>query len=150
MIKWLDKWFSSIFFCYYMFRDENLLINFLLRKWYFASKKMYTGFMYLVWIYAYGININQTIICLSHWHTTQSGVILKCGSVILKCGFAICEFGSGKSVNYKANNLRVASRPICKLLYVSWRICEVRVVSVCQSAPYLSPQMRQSKSNNGM
>ena len=115
-LKFKSHDYSVVYFCAVKCFDTNiyLLISCWkkLRRWHLDIKKLCTGFVNLIWIYAYEININQKIICISHWHTTSSGMILKCGS-------AICKFAGGKSVNCKPNNLRVTTRPICRLLSVS-------------------------------
>ena len=46
--------FSSIFFCYYMFRDENLLINFLLKK---AYKMTFCQQNNVYWICVLNLNL---------------------------------------------------------------------------------------------
>ena len=106
--------FSSIFLCYYMFRNQTLLIDFLLKK----SHEM-TLFQqrYVYWIcvlnlnLAYRISISQTLISISHWHTTYSGenIGLCFASLHVKslwiANRTICE---------------LQHRPICKLL---WCIC---------------------------
>ena len=167
--------FSSIFLCYYMFRNQTLLIDFLLKK----SHEM-TLFQqrYVYWIcvlnlnLAYRINISQTLISISHWHTTYSG-----GNMGL-C-FASLHVKSLWMANRTICELQ--HRPICKLLwcicnftksntpswvfftffklykwyqnahritYVSQSICELWVVSACTL--FQVANERQSKINKPM
>ena len=55
-------WKSIIFLYNDMFQQENLLINFLPKKftrWHFAGKKIYTRSVHLICIHDFGTDKNQ-------------------------------------------------------------------------------------------
>ena len=95
-----------------MSRDENLLIDFLLKK---AHKMKLCQQKNVHWICVLNLNFR-----LWNQHKVGNNLHIQMTHDLIcsdsKCGPAICESASVKSVNYKPNNVPVATRPICNLL----------------------------------
>ena len=129
--------------CYYIFRNEFLLINFLLKQTHvmtlYPQKNLY-------WICVLNLNLR-----LWHQHELGNYLHIKVHTQTnwsdSKIWLAICESVSNKSLNHKRNNLWVMSWNSTNLWVALCESSSLGVASRISLHIVLSPQMRQSKNN---